>query len=127
VGQGDAYLVVYSMTDPKSFRYAVEVTCELRRRRLRVSSAATSSNDTSVFDNSELVSDSPSKSHIANSVPSMSSSRSPVIIMVANKSDLVRTRQVSKTGRCMFDVKLYHSVYASISVVKLDVIFAYFV
>lgn len=71
---GDAYIIVYSVTDKVSFEKASELRIQLRRARQ------------------------------TEDIP---------IILVGNKSDLVRSREVSVDGKRLFHPKLNQAVQFS--------------
>ena len=73
---GDAYIIVYSVTDKSSFEKASELRIQLRRARQ------------------------------SENIP---------IILVGNKSDLVRSREVSKDG----ELKLIEFIYNTLFIVLL--------
>jgi len=77
--KADAYLVVYSMTDRASFRWAVSFVSDVMQHADDVTAEERS-------DAADL----------------------PAVILVANKADLVRKRQVSASGqyKCCFRIKL---------------------
>jgi len=101
IKQADAYVVIYSMTDRSSYQWAYSFIDDVTQARSDVTA-----------DDVRL--------------PSHCSPTVDVVILVANKSDLVRKRQVSTEGKVLVQFSVNEPTFANICTCETSLPFSPF-